>query len=126
MASYLSECAFKIRIKPIFGTLAILAYVSAKVTRLSHPHVYQKEDPDGYIDEKDFKDSGYPAPKTCAPKENIWASITNDEAASVIKWLHKHSGLNLTSAENATAWDNKISVVDLLAPNKVRLSIENC
>ena len=114
------------RIKPIFGTLAILAYVSAKVTRLSHPHVYQKEDPDGYIDEKDFKDSGYPEPKTCAPKENIWASITNDKAASVIKWLHKHSGLNLTSAENATAWDNKISVVDLLAPNKVRLSIENC
>ena len=55
-----------------------------------------------------------------APHANVWAQLTNDEAASVIEWLHdsSKSGLNLTAAENATAWDNTISVVDALMPNK--------
>ncbi|KDN47129.1 copper amine oxidase [Tilletiaria anomala UBC 951] len=53
------------------------------------------------------------------PDANIWASLTNDEAAAVIAFLHSDkASLNLTAAENATSWDNAISVVDLLLPNK--------
>ncbi|KAF7315690.1 Amine oxidase [Mycena indigotica] len=53
-----------------------------------------------------------------APKENIFISLTDDEAAAVISFLHKQPALNLTATANATAWDNAIEVIDLVQPNK--------
>ena len=39
---------------------------------------------------------------TKAPKSNIFAGLTNDEAAAVTSFLHGQSSLNLTAATNAT------------------------
>ncbi|WVQ79580.1 hypothetical protein IAT38_001680 [Cryptococcus sp. DSM 104549] len=58
------------------------------------------------------------APTTTASKDNIWAYLTNDEAAGVISFLHNQTDLNLTAVDDAGDWDNTIMVVDLLAPNK--------
>ncbi|KAF7313195.1 Amine oxidase [Mycena kentingensis (nom. inval.)] len=55
-----------------------------------------------------------------APKQNIFISLTNDEAASVVSFLHNQTELNLTSAADAGAWDNAIEVVDLVQPNKTQ------
>lgn len=41
------------------------------------------------------------APTTSAPKANIWRSLSNDEAASVVAWLHNQTALNLTAAADA-------------------------
>ncbi|KAM0789976.1 hypothetical protein ACM66B_005309 [Microbotryomycetes sp. NB124-2] len=57
-------------------------------------------------------------PQVKAPYKNIWASLTNDEAASVIKFLHEKADMNLTVAANATSWDNFIGTVDLAHVNK--------
>jgi primary-amine oxidase len=56
--------------------------------------------------------------KTTAPYKNIFNSLTNDEAASIISFLHSQESLNLTAADSAGSWDNSIMVVDLAAPNK--------
>ncbi|KAL7413894.1 copper amine oxidase [Mrakia frigida] len=53
-----------------------------------------------------------------APYENIFISLTNDEAAAVISFLHNQTELNLTASADAGEWDNAISVIDLVAPNK--------
>ncbi|KAK0543019.1 hypothetical protein OC846_006302 [Tilletia horrida] len=58
------------------------------------------------------------APSVEAPEDNIWASLSDDEAAGVIGFLHNQTALNLTKADDAGAWDNMISVVDLVPPNK--------
>ncbi|KAJ7159987.1 copper amine oxidase [Mycena crocata] len=58
------------------------------------------------------------SPVAVAPKSNIFISLTNDEAASVISFLHNQTELNLTAAADAGAWDNAIEVVDLVQPNK--------
>ncbi|KAJ7078447.1 copper amine oxidase [Mycena belliarum] len=58
------------------------------------------------------------SPVTVAPKINIFISLTDDEAASVISFLHNQTELNLTAATDAGAWDNAIEVVDLVQPNK--------
>ncbi|KAL8725493.1 MAG: hypothetical protein Q9166_007313 [cf. Caloplaca sp. 2 TL-2023] len=55
---------------------------------------------------------------TKAPKTNIFAGLTNEEAAAVTSFLHGQRSLNLTAAANATSWDNKILQVELLQPNK--------
>lgn len=39
---------------------------------------------------------------TKAPKVNIFAGLTNDEAAAVTAFLHDQKNLNLTAAVNAT------------------------
>ena len=39
---------------------------------------------------------------TKAPKSNIFAGLTNDEAAAVTSFLHRQSSLNLTAAATAT------------------------
>lgn len=39
---------------------------------------------------------------TTAPKSNIFAGLTNDEAAAVTSFLHGQSNLNLTAAATAT------------------------
>ena len=41
------------------------------------------------------------APTTSAPKTNVWASLSNDEAASVISFLHEQPALNLTAAQDS-------------------------
>lgn len=41
-----------------------------------------------------------------APKSNIFAGLTNDEAAAVTSFLHDQKSLNLTAAANATRWDS--------------------
>ncbi|WWC71351.1 uncharacterized protein I206_105306 [Kwoniella pini CBS 10737] len=66
----------------------------------------------------DSTDTSSSSPTTTAPKHNIWNSLSNDEAADVIGFLHSRDDLNLTAVEDAGAWDNTILVVDLLAPNK--------
>ncbi|KAG8532817.1 uncharacterized protein KY384_002695 [Bacidia gigantensis] len=53
-----------------------------------------------------------------APSSNIFASLSDDDAASVITFLHAQPSLNLTAAATATSWDNKIQQVELLQPNK--------
>lgn len=48
-----------------------------------------------------FCGSGNPL-TTKAPKSNIFAGLTNDEAAAVTSYLHSQSSLNLTAAATAT------------------------
>lgn len=57
-------------------------------------------------------------PKVTAPYKNIFNSLSNDEAASVIGFLHAQDSLNLTAADKAGSWDNSIMVIDLYTPNK--------
>ncbi|KAK9435079.1 Copper amine oxidase [Metarhizium brunneum] len=58
-------------------------------------------------------------PAVSAPHPNIWGDLTDEEAAGVIELLHRQStGLNLTTEDAAGSWDNKILLVELLAPNK--------
>jgi hypothetical protein len=59
------------------------------------------------------------APTINAPHENIWNTLTNDEVVGLLEWLHKpEQGLNLTTLEEAGAWDNTVGVTELLMPNK--------
>ncbi|KAJ6545811.1 copper amine oxidase, partial [Mycena vulgaris] len=58
------------------------------------------------------------SPIAVAPKANIFLTLTDDEAASVISFLHNQTELNLTSATEAGTWDNSIEMVDLVQPNK--------
>ena len=46
-----------------------------------------------------------------APFVNIWAQLSNDEAAQTVAFMHAQPDLNLTRTENATSWDNSIVVV---------------
>lgn len=57
-------------------------------------------------------------PTTKAPHSNIWATLSNDEAAEVVSFLHNQTALNLTAASDAGSWDNQITVIDLAVPNK--------
>ncbi|KAJ7769348.1 copper amine oxidase [Mycena metata] len=58
------------------------------------------------------------SPAVSAPKPNIFLSLSDDEAASVISFLHNQTELNLTANADAGPWDNAIEVVDLVQPNK--------
>ncbi|GJN93983.1 hypothetical protein Rhopal_007046-T1 [Rhodotorula paludigena] len=57
-------------------------------------------------------------PTVKAPHKNIWATLSTDEAAGVVAFLHNQTELNLTAAADAGSWDNLITVIDLLVPNK--------
>ncbi|KAK2596780.1 hypothetical protein QQS21_006108 [Conoideocrella luteorostrata] len=58
-------------------------------------------------------------PSVSAPHQNIWGGLADKEADDVIDFLHQHStGLNLTAEDSAGSWDNRILLVELLAPNK--------
>lgn len=59
-----------------------------------------------------------PAPSVSAPKQNIFAGLTNWEAASVAQWLFAQPELNLTISDDAGEWDNSILLVELMQPNK--------
>lgn len=43
-----------------------------------------------------------------APNENIWAGLSDKEAASVVHWLFAQPELNLTESEDAGDWDNSL------------------
>ena len=61
---------------------------------------------------------GIPVPFS-APKHNIWADLKDDEVTSVLDFLHFHNPeLNLTSAKNASSWQNSIQLLEALAPPK--------
>ena len=51
------------------------------------------------------------APKTTAPKENVWAPISGPDTAAVISWLAQQAELNLTiptiTGTNGT-WHNSV------------------
>ncbi|KAH7144289.1 copper amine oxidase [Dactylonectria estremocensis] len=53
-----------------------------------------------------------------APRENIWAGLTEPEAVSVVEWLFAQPSLNLTTSEDAGSWDNTLLLVELMRPNK--------
>ncbi|CAI6089956.1 unnamed protein product [Clonostachys chloroleuca] len=53
-----------------------------------------------------------------APKENLWAELSEPEAVSVVEWLFAQPDLNLTTAEDAGSWDNTLLLVELMHPNK--------
>ncbi|RDW88702.1 putative copper amine oxidase [Coleophoma cylindrospora] len=53
-----------------------------------------------------------------APDINPWASLSDDEAASVLKWLFGQPTLNLTATADAGEWDNTVLLVELMEPNK--------
>ncbi|GAA6039389.1 hypothetical protein JCM8097_002830 [Rhodosporidiobolus ruineniae] len=57
-------------------------------------------------------------PNVTAPHPNVWRTLSNDEAASVVELLHDQESLNLTAAADAGSFDNSILQVDLLPPNK--------
>jgi primary-amine oxidase len=58
-------------------------------------------------------------PAFAAPKPNVWIDLTDAESAQIIKYLHvTNPTLGLTSAENATSWDNAIISMEALAPFK--------
>jgi len=60
-----------------------------------------------HVDQVTLQD-GKPVPFS-APKHNIWADLKDDEVTSVLDFLHIHTPqLNLTSAKNASSYQNGI------------------
>ncbi|GAA86512.1 membrane copper amine oxidase [Aspergillus luchuensis IFO 4308] len=53
-----------------------------------------------------------------SPSENPWKDLTDVETASVVQWLFQQPELNLTAANDAGEWDNTITLVELMRPNK--------
>lgn len=53
-----------------------------------------------------------------APKSNVWAGLTDYEAAIVTTWLFAQPELNLTVSDDAGEWDNSVLLVELMVPNK--------
>lgn len=49
-----------------------------------------------------------PAQEIDAPKANVWGGLTQTEAVSIVEWLFGQPELNLTTTEEATAWDNTL------------------
>ncbi|KZV72277.1 copper amine oxidase [Peniophora sp. CONT] len=105
--------------------LSAAALVSAKVPRVGKPGSKQAQRasakrPSGSRDASSFTGTGWQAqaPSASAPKSNVWAQLTDDEAADIVKYLHKQTELNLTASSDAGTWDNAITVVDILRPNK--------
>ncbi|KAA8904616.1 copper amine oxidase [Sphaerosporella brunnea] len=82
----------------------------------SPPYLYAKRS--GGVDSTCVQCYAGSSAAIAAPKENIWAPLSSDEAADVADFLFAHSGYNLTLAANATDNDNTLALVELLAPNK--------
>ncbi|PPR00804.1 hypothetical protein CVT24_000736, partial [Panaeolus cyanescens] len=54
-----------------------------------------------------------------APKKNIWGGLSNAEVTSILGYVHDPaSGLNLTSYDKKTLWDNYVYLVEQVMPNK--------
>lgn len=43
-----------------------------------------------------------------APSSNVWRSLSDDEAASIAKWLFSQPSFNLTPTAEAGEWDNSL------------------
>lgn len=52
--------------------------------------------------------AGTGATEITAPKENVWNTLDDVDAASVVSWLFAQPEFNLTVSENATSWDNTV------------------
>lgn len=92
------------------------AVPSPKISNVKKPgHYHHPHRRDIVTNEVDVSAS---SPTTSAPKDNIWNFLSNDEAAGIIAFLHSQTELNLTAVNDAGDWDNTITVVDLLPPNK--------
>ncbi|GAA5982519.1 hypothetical protein JCM5350_006100 [Sporobolomyces pararoseus] len=111
------------------ATLAVgvLAAPSPKLPSIRYPSLRARPVVPDYVSSsfnnlavqlKSNSSSTYDTPTVKAPKTNIWAPLSSEEAASVVSFLHNQTSLNLTSADEAGSWDNMISVVDLATPNK--------
>lgn len=85
----------------ILGTLTTaLAAPAPKVNAIHHPKLSRPQfrKRNNVISAVNVAST---APTTSAPKANVWASLSNDEAASVINFLHDQPTLNLTAAQDA-------------------------
>ncbi|KAJ5654955.1 membrane copper amine oxidase [Penicillium lividum] len=57
--------------------------------------------------------------KHIAPRENIWADLSNLEVVAILEYIHSSAvGLNLTAAINATLWDDFIVGTEVIRPSK--------
>ena len=100
-------------IPSLLTTLALIGLSSArpapKIPSIHRPHQHYGRGPS----------AKGPLPEAItAPYTNVFASLTNDEAAAVIGFLHQQESLNLTASADAGSWDNWIMVVDTYTPNK--------
>ncbi|GAD97759.1 hypothetical protein PVAR5_6439 [Paecilomyces variotii No. 5] len=58
-------------------------------------------------------------PSGIAPRQKIWADLTDIEAVEVLNYVQSASpGLNLTAAINASLWDNFVHGMEVVRPNK--------
>lgn len=89
------------------------AWVRGARSRLAkNSHIVAKR----YLNESTCAQIG---PKAVQPaKDNIWAGLTDDEAAGVTQWLFHQQDLNLTLSDAAGEWDNTVLLVELMQPNK--------
>ena len=53
-----------------------------------------------------------------APKENVWADLTEHETDELVKFLFTRERLNLTDSKRATSKDNALVLLEVLQPNK--------
>ncbi|KAJ5774196.1 membrane copper amine oxidase [Penicillium paradoxum] len=54
-----------------------------------------------------------------APRQNIWADLTDREVVDVLAHVHSvTSNLNLTAAVNASLWDNFVHRIEVAQPSK--------
>lgn len=108
------------------GALAALATVttaipSPKINSVRYPPAYRGSlsnytgdlAGDSFVSFKSDSDET----SVVAPKQNVWGTLSIDEAADIVSFLHG-TDLNLTSTQDAGTWDNYINVIDLMPPNK--------
>lgn len=85
----------------ILGALSsCLAAPAPKVNAVHHPKLSRPQ----FRKRNDYTNAvnvTSTAPTTSAPKANVWASLSNDEAAAVINFLHDQPDLNLTAAQDS-------------------------
>lgn len=130
----------------LLSVLLFVANVNGKVPRVGHPGSRRAKNiaskrpstTDARVSGS-FTGSGWSAtaPQVSAPYVNVWEELSDDEAASVISFLHNQTDLNLTAAADASrwvsdvshllvlihntsfsSWDNSIMRVEVLTPNK--------
>ena len=91
--------------------LSAAALVSAKVPRVGRPGSKQAQRAaarrkSGAKDATSFTGTGWQAqaPSASAPKSNVWAQLTDDEAAGIVNFLHNQTALNLTASSDAGSY----------------------
>ena len=56
-----------------------------------------------------------------APRRNVWADLSEEEAQSVRELLFSRPELNLTQGIEAGPYDNTLRLVEILQPNKTEV-----